>query len=147
MALDLPAGNAAPRLTVVMPTRHEADTIESVILRTFDALRGIPGEVVVVDDSDRDNTVEILEGLRRRIGPALVVRHRPRGSVPDRTLGTAVVEGIRLARGEYVCVMDADGQHPPESIPLMLRMAVDGGADYVGASRYLPGGSADGLDG
>src|SRR5439155_9410412 len=47
----------------------------------------------------------------------------------------------------FICVMDADGQHPPEVIPAMLADAQQKGADYVGASRYLPGGSAEGLQG
>jgi dolichol-phosphate mannosyltransferase len=52
-----------------------------------------------------------------------------------------------MARGEFVCVMDADGQHPPEAIPAMLMMARTAGADYVGGSRYTAGGSAEGLNG
>jgi dolichol-phosphate mannosyltransferase len=43
--------------------------------------------------------------------------------------------------------MDADGQHPPEAIPRMLAAAQLTGADYVGGSRYMPGGSPEGLDG
>jgi dolichol-phosphate mannosyltransferase len=77
----------------------------------------------------------------------MTVLHRPRGSVADRTLGTAVVTGIRAARGRYVCVLDADGQHPPEVIPDLLASAAERGADYVGASRYLAGGSGEGLNG
>jgi dolichol-phosphate mannosyltransferase len=75
------------------------------------------------------------------------VVHRPRESVADRTLGTAVVTGIRLARGRYVCVLDADGQHPPENIPDMISLAQRTSADYVGGSRYMSGGSAEGLEG
>ena len=43
--------------------------------------------------------------------------------------------------------MDADGQHPPEVIPDMLAFAQRTLADYVGGSRYVSVGSADGLDG
>jgi dolichol-phosphate mannosyltransferase len=43
--------------------------------------------------------------------------------------------------------MDADGQHPPEAIPRMLAAARQTGAEYVGGSRYMPGGSPEGLDG
>jgi dolichol-phosphate mannosyltransferase len=137
----------APLLSVIIPTRHEAATIESFLARLFLALGDIRAEVVVVDDSDRDNTVELLHQEQRRVGERLVVAHRPAGRVPERTLGTAVVEGMRLAQGQYLCVMDADGQHPPEIIPEMLALAQSSGADYVGASRYIPGGSADGLNG
>ena len=141
--------SAPPLVSVVLPTRHEAGTIGGFLARTLRALEGIPAEVVVVDDSDRDDTPGVLLRLREELGleDVLVVRHRPAGSVPERTLGTAVVEGIRAARGEYVCVLDGDGQHPPEAIPALLATARRTGADYVGASRYLPGGSAAGLDG
>jgi dolichol-phosphate mannosyltransferase len=135
-------------VSVVLPTRHEAGTIGAFLARTLRALEGIPAEVVVVDDSDRDDTAGVLLRLRERLGlgEALVVRHRPAGSVPERTLGTAVVDGLRAARGAYVCVLDGDGQHPPEAIPALLAAARRDGADYVGASRSLPGGGAAGLD-
>ena len=137
-----------PLISIVIPTRHEAVTI-GPFLRELDAeLSDTDFELIVVDDSDHDNTVEILLELQKQFGDdRLVVLHRPRDSVSERTLGTAVVAGIRLARGTYVCVMDADGQHPPEAILRMLATAQETGVDYVGGSRYVPGGSPEGLDG
>jgi dolichol-phosphate mannosyltransferase len=137
-----------PAISVVIPTRHEAATIGPFLHHVQSALCEVDFELIVVDDSDHDNTFDVLLGLKREVGgERLVVLHRPHGSVADRTLGTAVVTGIRAARGTYVCVMDADGQHPPEAIPRMLAAAQQTGADYVGGSRYMPGGSARGLDG
>jgi dolichol-phosphate mannosyltransferase len=134
-------------VSLVIPTRHEASTIEAFLERTFQALDGIASEIIVVDDSDRDNTVEVLERVQARRPDHIVVLHRPQGSVGDRTLGTAIVTGLQEARGTYACVIDADGQHPPEAIPQMLAAAQDTEADYVGASRYVTGGSAEGLEG
>ncbi|MBV9327808.1 MAG: glycosyltransferase family 2 protein [Chloroflexi bacterium] len=137
-----------PLLSVVIPTRHEARTVGPFLHQLQTVLSGTDFEIIVVDDSDRDNTLEVLLDVQRELGSQrLVVLHRPRGSVAERTLGTAVVAGIRAARGVYVCVMDADGQHPPEAIPPMLAAAQQAGADYVGGSRYLPGGSPQGLNG
>lgn len=137
-----------PLLSVIIPTRHEASTIGHFATRLVNALDSIPFELVIVDDSDADNTVEVLLQVQDRLGPErMVVLHRPRGSVAERTLGTAVVTGIGAARGTYVCVIDADGQHPPEVIPALLSKALQTGADYIGASRYMPGGSPEGLDG
>ncbi len=137
-----------PLISVVIPTRHEAATIGQFLRRVRAALSGLDFEIIVVDDSDRDNTVAVLLDLQRELGnDRLVILHRPRGSVAERTLGTAVVTGIRSARGAFVCVMDADGQHPPEAIPRMLTTAQRTGADYVGGSRYMPGGSPEGLNG
>jgi dolichol-phosphate mannosyltransferase len=136
-----------PIVSLVIPTRHESATIRGFLNRAFAALRGIPAEIIVVDDSDHDDTFRVLLRVREELGDRLVVLHRERGSVSERTLSTAVVAGIRKTRGEFVCVMDADGQHPPEAIPTMLAVAHQAGADYVGGSRYMRGGSAEGLDG
>jgi glycosyltransferase involved in cell wall biosynthesis len=132
-------------VSVVIPTRHEAATIEGFLGRVLRALDGIRAEVIVVDDSDHDNTLEVLLRVGRRAGEHVVILHRPAGSVAERTLGTAVVAGIRMARGEFVCVMDADGQHPPEVIPAMVALAMRSGVDYVGGTRYARGGSAEGF--
>jgi dolichol-phosphate mannosyltransferase len=145
-----PVGNREdqPLVSIVVPTRHEASTIGAFLARLAAALAATTYEIVVVDDSDKDNTVDVLYGVQRQLGEdRLIVVHRPRGSVADRTLGSAVVTGIRLARGTYVCVLDADGQHPPEAISQLVETAERSGAEYVGASRYVPGGNPEGLDG
>ncbi|NOZ89250.1 MAG: glycosyltransferase, partial [Crenarchaeota archaeon] len=63
--------------------------------------------------------------------------------VGRRGLGTAIVEGLRAARGRFVAVMDADLQHPPEVLPRLLEAALRG-YDVVVASRYAPGGGVAG---
>jgi dolichol-phosphate mannosyltransferase len=137
-----------PLISIVIPTRREASTIGSFLHQVRAVLSDIIFEFIVVDDSDQDNTVEVLLDIQREFGSdRLLVIHRPRGSVGKRTLGTAVVTGINAARGVYVCVIDADGQHPPEAISRMVAAAQLTGADYVGGSRYMPGGSPHGLDG
>ena len=61
-------------------------------------------------------------------------------------MGSAVVEGFRLARGELLAVMDADLQHPPEVLMSMVR-AAEAGAEVVIPSRFVRGGSDGGLNG
>src|SRR5205807_10250062 len=62
-------------------------------------------------------------------------------------LSTAVLRGVDAARGKYVCVMDGDLQHPPETIPSLVDRANGTDADIVIASRNVAGGSNSGLDG
>ncbi len=62
-------------------------------------------------------------------------------------LSTAVIAGIRAARGTYICVIDSDLQHPPETIPLLLSRVAEGEYDLGVASRYMKGGSSAGLSG
>jgi len=136
-------GAAAPELSVVLPTRNEAGNIEPLLARLKSALDGVEFELVFIDDSD-DQTAQLL-AKRSSQDQRIRVIHR---EAEQRTggLSTAVVLGLREAWGRLVCVMDADLQHPPETIPAMLS-AERAGADLVVASRYLPGGSREGLAG
>jgi dolichol-phosphate mannosyltransferase len=134
---------AVPLLSVVVPTRDEEPNVEPLLGRLRSALAGIDHEVLFVDDS-RDGTAAAIAAAAAGDTRVSVV-HREAGERAG-GLSTAVVEGIRRTHGEFVCVMDADLQHPPEEIPGMLETALDG-ADVVVASRYVRGGSRRGLDG
>ena len=135
---------AAPLLSVVVPTRNEAANLPVLVERLRSALDGIAAELCFVDDSD-DETPAQLEALAAASGGAVRCLIR-RGGERAGGLSTAVVAGLRMATGAFVCVMDADLQHPPEVIPTMLEAAMRG-AELVVASRYVAGGSRGGLDG
>jgi dolichol-phosphate mannosyltransferase len=136
-----PPRGGAPVVSVVIPTRNEANNIQPLVGRVTTALAVTPFEICFVDDSD-DSTGDLLLDLAQS-NPSIrcVLRQ---GADRKGGLSTAVVAGLRMARGRYVCVMDADLQHPPELIPVLLGEA-ERGADLVVASRYAPGGSHEGL--
>ena len=54
-------------------------------------------------------------------------------------MSTAVIRGWQAARGEVLCVIDADLQHPPD-LTLALYRVIERGADMAVASRHLEGG-------
>ncbi len=126
-----------PRVSIVVPTYNERENLLVLVGRLDHALHG-SYEVVVVDDDSPDGTWRVAEELARRY-PVKVIRR-----VGRRGLGSAIVEGLRAARGDYVVVMDADLQHPPEVVPLLVRAADETGADIVVASRYAQGGGVAG---
>lgn len=129
-------------LSVVIPTRNEADNIPALFARIDAALGGIRYEIIVVDDSD-DETPRVVERERSTGRPVRLI-HR---DGPDRLggLGSAVVEGFRAARGRYLACLDADLQHPPEKVPELVAELKE--ADVAVASRYIPGGNPGGLAG
>ena len=76
-------------------------------------------EVVVVDDASKDNTGEVLAGLRERFGERLrVVRH-----AVNRGYGGALRSGFRAATKEFLFYTDGDGQYDLAGLPkLVARM-------------------------
>ena len=130
-------------LSVVVPTRNEADNVPLLLQRLRTSLAEISFEVIFVDDSD-DATPKLLREIASKDGSVRFL-HRPPGARAG-GLSTAVVLGVSQVRGRLVCVMDGDLQHPPEVIPELLE-AERTGADVVVASRYILGGSRQGLGG
>jgi glycosyltransferase involved in cell wall biosynthesis len=90
-------------------------------------------QVVVVDGGSADDTREVV----RQLAPtALLVRQGGRGK------GDALKAGLRLATGEIIITMDADGSMNPEDIPRFVER-LQSGCDFVKGSRALPGAGSD----
>lgn len=122
-------------ISVVIPTFNEAPVVEECLRRSAAALRaaGETFELIVVDDASADGTADRAEALRREI-PVQVLRR------PERLgLATAVLDGWAKAKGDVLGVLDADLQHPPETLTA-LADAMKQGADLAIGSRYVPGG-------
>jgi dolichol-phosphate mannosyltransferase len=140
---ELPA-DVALRQTVVVPTYNERDNIAALLERLVAALPADGTEIVFVDDST-DDTPAVIRRAAATCPIPVVVHHREHATGG---LGGAVVEGMRQARGEWIVVMDADLQHPPEVVPALIAAGRRDGADLVVGSRYAGGGSSRaGLDG
>ncbi|MBE5894356.1 MAG: polyprenol monophosphomannose synthase [Lachnospiraceae bacterium] len=126
-------------ISIVIPTYNEKDNIKPLLERIHGALPGIPHEVVFVDDS-QDSTPEVIAEIAKT-DPTVVLHHRS----DEKGLATAVVKGFSLAKGDYVAVMDADLQHPPEVL-MDMYAAMEAHADMAIPSRFIPGGSDGGLN-
>lgn len=69
----------------------------------------------MIDDNSQDNTASEIEILREQ-GYNVHLHTR----ITERGLSSAVLHGFTLAQGKKLLVMDADLQHPPESVPAFL---------------------------
>src|ERR687889_768888 len=133
-------------LTIVVPTRNEADNVPKLAQELRESLSDLDYRVVFVDDST-DETPEVIQSLAEEDGRVHLVRRV--GAERYGGLSTAVTRGMELfsAASEYTCVMDADLHPPPGKVREMLEVARRSDADVVVASRYATGGSYAGLDG
>ena len=114
------------RALLIIPNYNERENVHRLLAEIEIALGEIHWEALFVDDST-DGTDLILDDLASS-DPRVRLLHRTqnRGG-----LAGAVVEGLGLARGQYLCVLDADLQHPPARIPTMLGLARAAAADVV----------------
>jgi dolichol-phosphate mannosyltransferase len=97
--------------------------------------------VLVVDDGSPAGTGQPADPLAAS-DPRIRVRHR----VAKEGLGPAYLDGfsVALAGGAGVIVqMDADGSHDPAALPSLVGPILDGDADLVIGSRYVPGGQVE----
>jgi dolichol-phosphate mannosyltransferase len=121
---------------VVLPTYNESATIAEV-LRRIRASATETVDVLVVDDGSPDGTADVVEAVAGEIGGVEVLR-RPGKS----GLGSAYREGFKIGLGrgyEALVEMDADLSHDPSALGDLLA-ELDGGADLVIGTRYMPGG-------
>jgi dolichol-phosphate mannosyltransferase len=115
-------------LSVVLPIYNEAAGIRTsltALLGTLDGL-GRSYEVLCIDDGSTDGTDRILDELAQA-RPELVVLHFSRNFGKE----AALHAGLQEARGDAAVFMDADLQHPPDLLPLMVELWCEGGYDVV----------------
>ena len=121
-----------PQLSIVIPAFNEEPCIDLFFSRLQSVLNRIPVsyEVIFVDDGSEDGTAEVIN--------ALTDQHiEVRGVIFSRNFGkeAAIHAGLSEAAGAAVVVIDADGQHPVELIPEMVRHWQNEGALIVSAVK------------
>ena len=124
---DLPS---AERVLVIMPAYNEAENVGAVLHSMPEEVEGHPVLALVVDDASEDQTSEVA-----RSAGAVVARLPIR-----RGGGLALRVGYEIARqieAVAVVTMDADGQHVPDEMPLLVKPILAGDADMVNGSRVL----------
>ena len=136
---ERPGNPAAPsrRTLVIIPTYNERENLPLIVGRVHAAQPDV--HVLIVDDGSPDGTGQLADELALADPDRVHVMHR----ISKDGLGAAYLAGFAWGLGrEYTVLveMDADGSHAPEELSRLLG-AVDGGADVVIGSRYVPGGT------
>jgi len=116
------------KISIILPTLNEAETIEKVIDSIPKEILyklGYDIEVLVVDGGSTDGTQwkALKKGAR-----VLIVRKRG--------YGLAYLIGFKYARGEYIVTLDADMTYPPRCIPLLLLALERYGLDFISTNRF-----------
>ena len=107
--------------SIVIPAKNE----ERGLAKFLPALRDLypDAEIIVVNDGSKDRTGQVC----RDLGVSVISHPYSKGN------GAAVKSGARAARGDYIVLMDGDGQHDPADVEKLLNKFEEGYDMVVGA--------------
>lgn len=134
---------------IVIPTYNEAlnigNTIETLATQTFIDIKNKKGltqgwemKILVVDGASPDGTSDVVKKFSKKYSQVFLLTETSKDGI-----GAAYFKGFKYAvdklKADFIFEFDSDLQHPPETIPVMLR-AMELGYDYVIGSRKIEGG-------
>ncbi len=106
-----------PTLSIILPMYNEqamiGQLLPALLITIAQQLPQLSFELIVVDDGSDDGSADRV----RQIADDRIRLHQHPYNIGN---GAAVKTGIRLAQGDYILLMDADGQHKPADIPRLL---------------------------
>lgn len=119
-------------ISFIIPCYHSEHTLEHVVKEIRDTMANMAGrsyEIILINDSSPDGTMDVIRELCERYGNIT-------GISLSRNFGqhAALMAGFRYASGEIILCLDDDGQTPADEADKLIE-AVEGGRDVVYA-RY-----------
>ena len=117
-----------------MPAYNEVRTVREAIDRVLSLdISDVDIRLIIVESNSTDGTREIVVEAGTDPRAVVVLEDRPSGK------GLAVRKGLAIAQGDLVLIQDADLEYDVADYPALLAPLIDGRADFVIGSRYVPG--------
>jgi glycosyltransferase involved in cell wall biosynthesis len=121
------------KLSIIIPVYNEEKTLREIIKKVEDVklIENLEKEIVLIEDFSRDATGEILKEYEGKEG-FKVLKHKE-----NKGKGASVIDGLKIASGDFVIIQDADLEYEPEEYNVILPKLLRGEADAVYGSRFL----------
>lgn len=115
-------------ISIIIPAYNEEKNIGNILFETASIMDGlyVPYEIIVVNDGSSDKTGMIASAYKATV----LSNGRNRGK------GYSLRHALKIAQGDIIVTMDADGEHKPKEIPDLLKPLYNG-TDIVAGSRFL----------
>ena len=123
------------KISVVIPCFNEINTISEILQKINKALNKYEFEVLVIDDCSTDGSVELLEKLKLNNKNVRVIFNSK-----NLGKGASLRKGFDEAKGEIICIQDADLEYDPNDLIPMIDLIIGGFADVVIGSRFRGNG-------
>ena len=123
------------KISVVIPCFNEINTISEILQKINKALNKYEFEVLVIDDCSTDGSVALLEKLKLNNKNVRVIFNSK-----NLGKGASLRKGFDEAKGEIICIQDADLEYDPNDLIPMIDLIIGGFADVVIGSRFRGNG-------
>ncbi len=117
------------KISIIIPVYNEEKTILQILkLVNKQKIKNVSFEIIVVNDGSTDKTAELLKN-NNKLYNILINRKKSGGK------GAAVIEGIKVSKGQFILFQDADLEYDPNDYSSLITPITKFSADLVIGSR------------
>lgn len=129
---------AGLKLSIIIPTYNEGNTIEEVLksIEKVELVQNVQKQVIVVNDGSTDNTEEKILAYKNSHAHLDIVHQKHEKNSGK---GSCIHTGIKTATGDFIIIQDADLEYDPRDYNILLQPVLENKADVVYGSRFSAG--------
>lgn len=118
------------KLSLVLPIHNQESIIKPVIVSINKVLKNNLSsyEIIAVENGSKDFTYKVLINLQKKYRNLKVI-------IAKKGYGSAIIAGLKVAKGKYLCYMPSDGQLDPNLIPKLYKIITTSDYDLVKIKR------------
>ena len=125
-------------LSILIPVYNEEDNIQRILdrVREVTLVNNIAKQIVIVNDCSTDGTEElVLRYIEKHNDVQIEYQKHSKNKGKGRAINTA----LKMVKGDFVIIQDADNEYDPKEYNLLLQPIIDNYADVVYGSRFMGG--------
>ena len=125
-------------LSILIPVYNEENNIQKILdrVREVTLVNNIAKQIIIVNDCSTDGTEElVLRYIEKHNDVQIEYQKHSKNKGKGRAINTA----LKMVKGDFVIIQDADNEYDPEEYNLLLQPIIDNYADVVYGSRFMGG--------
>lgn len=125
-------------LSIIIPAYNEEKTIHLILdkIKAVELNHDIKTELIITNDCSSDDTEGAIKKYQKA-NPDINIQYYKHEV--NKGKGAALHTGIKMAKGDFVIIQDADLEYDPQEYNILLQPIMDGFADVVYGSRFIGG--------